>query len=102
LDRRRSRGAARLRPARTPPASPSSDLGIVLIVMYACRADKFSCYGFERETTPRIDALAREPDSTIFRRHYVQSNWTNRRLRQVPGWRRLFVSAWPVGGGRRC
>jgi len=44
--------------------------------MDACRADKFSCYGFERETTPRIDALAREPDSTIFRRHYVQSNWT--------------------------
>lgn len=33
---------------------------IVLISIDTCRADYFSCYGYPRETTPHIDAFARE------------------------------------------
>ena len=33
---------------------------IVLISLDTLRADRLSCYGHERETSPRIDALARE------------------------------------------
>ncbi len=49
---------------------------IYLIVLDACRADKIGCYGSGRETSPSIDALARDPDSVVFRRHYVQGSWT--------------------------
>ncbi len=33
---------------------------VVLISIDTCRADHLSCYGFKRETTPHIDAVARE------------------------------------------
>lgn len=33
---------------------------VVLISMDTCRADRLSCYGYSRGTTPHIDALARE------------------------------------------
>jgi len=49
---------------------------IYIIVLDACRADKFGCYGFTRQTTPIVDALAADPDAVIFRRHYVQGTWT--------------------------
>jgi arylsulfatase A-like enzyme len=49
---------------------------ILIIVLDACRADKINCYGFERETSPALDALAQDPDAVVFRRHYVQGTWT--------------------------
>jgi arylsulfatase A-like enzyme len=49
---------------------------IALIVLDACRPDKLGCYGFDRETSPSLDQLARDPDAVVFRRHYVQSTWT--------------------------
>jgi len=49
---------------------------VLFLVLDACRPDKFSAYGFERETTPAIDTLADDPDATVFRRHYVNGNWT--------------------------
>lgn len=33
---------------------------VVLISIDTCRADRLSCYGYKRETTPHIDALARD------------------------------------------
>ena len=33
---------------------------VVLISIDTCRADYLSCYGFERETTPQIDEIARQ------------------------------------------
>ena len=33
---------------------------VVLISLDTCRADHLSCYGYARETTPNIDALAGE------------------------------------------
>jgi arylsulfatase A-like enzyme len=49
---------------------------VLFLVLDACRPDKLSAYGFERQTTPTIDALARDPDATLFRRHYANANWT--------------------------
>jgi len=34
------------------------------------------CYGFERPTTPAIDAFASDPDSVVFRTYYVHGAWT--------------------------
>ncbi|MCP4707557.1 MAG: sulfatase-like hydrolase/transferase [Planctomycetes bacterium] len=33
---------------------------VILISIDTCRADHLGCYGFDRPTTPQIDALARE------------------------------------------
>ncbi|MDP6380335.1 MAG: sulfatase-like hydrolase/transferase [Phycisphaerae bacterium] len=41
-------------------ASPGNITHVILISIDTCRADYLSCYGYERETTPNIDALARE------------------------------------------
>ena len=37
---------------------------VLLISLDTCRADRLSCYGYQNETTPHIDALAEE--STLF------------------------------------
>lgn len=61
----------------TPPPRPASaPPDILVIVLDACRPDHLGCYGYERETSPAIDALARDEDAVLFRRHYVQGAWT--------------------------
>jgi predicted AlkP superfamily pyrophosphatase or phosphodiesterase len=40
--------------------SPGNITHVILISVDTCRADYLGCYGYERETTPNIDALARE------------------------------------------
>jgi len=56
--------------------APVGDFSVLVVVLDACRGDKVSSYGFPRETTPQLDALARDPDAVSFRRHYVQGTWT--------------------------
>ena len=43
---------------RSSAAGPAEIRRIVLISIDTCRADYFSCYGYPRQTTPHIDALA--------------------------------------------
>jgi arylsulfatase A-like enzyme len=38
----------------------AESLNVLLVVLGSARADHLSCYGYTRETTPVIDALARE------------------------------------------
>lgn len=52
------------------PEQPS----VVLIVMDTLRADRLSCYGYERELTPHLDALAAE--GALFAETYSASSWT--------------------------
>ena len=40
--------------------STSDIRSIILISIDTCRADYLSCYGYERQTTPNIDAVAKE------------------------------------------
>lgn len=62
--------------ARAKPASASGGFSVLIVILDACRADKVGCQGFARETTPQLDALARDPDAAVFGRHYVQGTWT--------------------------
>lgn len=47
---------------------------VVWILLDACRADHLSCYGYERETTPQLDALARR--GVLFERNFSQAPCT--------------------------
>ena len=52
----------------------TDDLNVVFVILDAARASDFGAYGAARDTTPNIDAFARE--STLFERAYAQSAWT--------------------------
>lgn len=47
---------------------------IVLIIVDTLRADKLGCYGFEKEISPEIDAMAR--DGVLFENVIAQCSWT--------------------------
>ncbi|MCZ6598100.1 MAG: sulfatase [Planctomycetota bacterium] len=47
---------------------------VVLVVVDTLRADHLGCYGYERDTSPAIDAFARE--GVLFERALAQSTWT--------------------------
>lgn len=54
--------------------SDSDRPNIVLVVMDTARAKNFSCYGYEKETTPFLDRLA---EGNVKYNHVVsQANWT--------------------------
>ena len=54
----------------TGPSGPS----LVLIVLDTTRPDRLSLYGYPRETSPALDALAQE--STVYDQAYSTSAWT--------------------------
>ncbi len=47
---------------------------LLVYLIDTLRADHLSCYGYERETSPHIDALA--DDGVLFERAYSQAPWT--------------------------
>jgi arylsulfatase A-like enzyme len=47
---------------------------VILISIDTLRADHLGCYGYERDTSPRIDRLAE--DSVMFLNTYASSPWT--------------------------
>jgi len=61
---------------------------IILIVLDTLRADRMSCYGFERQTTPFVDAFAEE--ATLFERAIVPGQWT------IPSHASLFTGEYPT------
>ncbi|MEE2897012.1 MAG: sulfatase [Gemmatimonadota bacterium] len=62
---------------------------VLLVVLDACRADKFSTFGFDRPTTPNLDGLAADPDAVVFREHHAQAAWTK------PSTASLFTGRYP-------
>ena len=48
---------------------------ILLILMDTLRADHLGCYGYSRDTSPNIDAMARS--GIFFKNAYTVSPWTN-------------------------
>jgi arylsulfatase A-like enzyme len=50
------------------------DLNVLFILIDTLRADRLSAYGYPRQTSPRIDALA--ADGARFAQHLSQSSWT--------------------------
>lgn len=49
-------------------------LNIILVCLDTLRADHLGCYGYEKNTSPAIDALAQ--DSAVFLNTYSSSTWT--------------------------
>jgi arylsulfatase A-like enzyme len=47
---------------------------VILISIDTLRQDHVGCYGYERDTTPNIDALAKE--SMLFEKAYTTMSWT--------------------------
>lgn len=47
---------------------------IILVSLDTLRADHLGCYGYQRDTSPHLDALAKE--SVLFENVYAQSSWT--------------------------
>lgn len=64
---------------------------VLLIVFDGVRADHVSAYGYERPTTPTLDALAK--DGVLWERAYSTSSWTK------PSVASLFTGLYPSGHG---
>jgi arylsulfatase A-like enzyme len=64
---------------------------LVLITIDTLRTDHLSCYGYERNTTPHIDAIAEQ--GIIFRNVVAPSSWT------APSMASLFTSTYPINHG---
>src|SRR5688572_19094297 len=60
---------------------------VLVVLIDTLRADHLGCYGYERPTSPAIDAFARE--SVQFMRAYSQSTWTK------PATASLFTGRYP-------
>ena len=69
------RGRASAPPAGSPAAKPDRRLNVLLLTIDTLRADHLGCYGYRRETTPQIDALARA--GTLF--EHAFSYWPKTR-----------------------
>lgn len=64
---------------------------IVMIAVDTLRADHLSCYGYHRQTSPNIDAIARE--GFVFTNCFAVSNCTH------PGFTAIFAGLYPETSG---
>ena len=55
-------------------ADAGGKFNVVLVIVDTLRAENMHCYGYERETTPRLDALAEE--GVLFERAVAQAPYT--------------------------
>ncbi|HEU5119239.1 MAG TPA: sulfatase, partial [Isosphaeraceae bacterium] len=82
----RQQRAERLAQAALPPV-PAGSPNVLLIVLDTVRADHLSLYGYDRETTPRLDALAR--GGVTFEMARSPAPWT------LPAHASIFTGRWP-------
>jgi len=67
------------------------DLNVVFILVDTLRADRLSLYGYERQTTPVIDELAKH--GIVFERVIAQSSWTKTSMAS------LWTGTYPAAHG---
>ena len=68
--------------------SPAPDRpNIILMTIESLRADHVTCYGYERETTPHIDALAGQ--AIVYDQAYSVTSWT------LPSHASIFTGLYP-------
>ena len=77
--------------ANEPSGTRDTPWSIVVIVMDTARQDRLSCYGHDRETSPRLTRLAES--ATIYLNAYSTSSWTG------PGHASLFTGLHSVVHG---
>jgi arylsulfatase A-like enzyme len=68
-----------------------NDLNVLFILIDTLRADRLGSYGYERDTTDHIDALA--ADGILFKDHIAQSSWTKTSMAS------LWTSLYPARTG---
>jgi len=68
--------------------SEQSRPDILLLILDTLRADRLSCYGYPRETSPHIDAFA--GSSTLFERAISPGQWT------IPAHASFFTGEYPT------
>lgn len=76
-----------VRSAAEPEARPS----VLLITLDTTRADRLGAYGYERPTSPHLDALASE--AVVHTRAYSTTTWT------LPSHASLFTGLFPISHG---
>jgi arylsulfatase A-like enzyme len=64
---------------------------VVIVVMDTARLDRLSCYGYGRDTSPRLRELAKE--ATVFDRAYSTTSWT------CPAHASIFTGLYPTACG---
>jgi len=80
----------------TPPAEPPH---VVIWMVDTLRADHLGAYGYERDTSPSIDAVAAE--GVVFEQMHAHANWTQPSVASIitgthpPVFRGDFTSALP-------
>jgi arylsulfatase len=72
---------------------PRRTRNVLLVTLDTLRADHLGCYGYQRPTSPRIDAFA--AGATLYRRSFSASPWT------VPTHASLFTGKAPLEHGAR-
>lgn len=75
-----------LRPEDPTGVAPPN---VVILLLDTLRADRLSCYGHSRQTSPRVDAWA-AADAVLFRRAVAQAPWT------LPSHASLFTGLDPL------
>ncbi len=78
-------------PAADSGGAPGAPWNIVVIVIDTARQDRLSCYGYERETSPRLSELAES--ATLYTNAYSTSSWTG------PGHASLFTGLYSAAHG---
>ncbi len=73
---------------RKPKPGLKSRPNILLIVLDTLRADRLACYGYERATSPHIDAFAAQ--GTLFERAIAPAQWT------IPSHASFFTGEYPT------
>lgn len=68
-----------------------ANVNVIILVLDALRPDHLSCYGYERETSPNIDRLARQ--GLVFQNAVSQAGWT------LPSHASLFTGLFPAEHG---
>ncbi|MEM7247225.1 MAG: sulfatase [Acidobacteriota bacterium] len=76
------------------PAVTFPKANVLIAVLDTTRADRLSCYGYERKTSPHLDELAKE--SLLFERCMATSNWT------LPSHASILTGLYPRSHGARC
>ncbi|MBI3119326.1 MAG: sulfatase [Candidatus Hydrogenedentes bacterium] len=80
--------------AAPPPVAPehAPAINVVLISLDTLRADRLSCYGYSRETTPNLDRWARE-EAVLFENAITPETWT------LPAHMSMFTGLFPQHHG---
>lgn len=66
---------------------------IIIVTFDTTRADHMSCYGYSKQTTPQVDALA--ADGLTFEKAYAVTSWT------LPSHASIFTGKLPSAHGAR-